>query len=246
MTIHLLYKPSDDTTVDIGWVWLPDEENPELCGWIDMPLMQCLFTLTEDAYFETHYEMLLPAIHRIIVDLQRLHDKGIVHRDIKLENIGCVISDERCMPRLIDFGMSLHVDDKVQHYLSGTICYVPPEMTNWRHQVPTFAELCAADVWCLMYTILVMMTMNMPFREGTLAGGTNPYQKYEELRKTYTENGDSATDLINLLALTGHEFMLDFFVAGLDPNPSTRPSLAYLIALLEALLLVRRNQSVNK
>ncbi len=35
-----------------------------------------------------------------------LHDMGIVHRDLKLENIMMSSDDEDAVPKLVDFGLS--------------------------------------------------------------------------------------------------------------------------------------------
>lgn len=55
-----------------------------------------------------------------------LHEKGIVHRDLKLEN---VLLDERCRVKLGDFGFTREYDRGVyMETFCGTTGYAAPEM----------------------------------------------------------------------------------------------------------------------
>ena len=57
-----------------------------------------------------------------------LENKGIIHRDLKLENILLVNREDNCLIKLADFGLSVnleHLDPKVR---CGTPGYVAPEI----------------------------------------------------------------------------------------------------------------------
>ena len=61
--------------------------------------------------------------------LAYLHSKGIVHRDVKLNNIMLSNRNEEGVARIADFGFSTRVaqGDKVSGIL-GTLGYMAPEM----------------------------------------------------------------------------------------------------------------------
>lgn len=62
----------------------------------------------------------------ILDGMKAVHDKGVVHRDMKPENI--LIDDE--LPKIMDFGISggYHLDNVTQtHHMLGTITYMPEE-----------------------------------------------------------------------------------------------------------------------
>lgn len=65
-------------------------------------------------------------IHKIIEALIKIHEKNIIHRDIKLENI---VYDAKTQElRLIDFGLSTMKDNINLFKKCGTPGYVAPEI----------------------------------------------------------------------------------------------------------------------
>ena len=89
-----------------------------------------------------------------------LHSKGIVHRDIKLENIMISTNDPESdmRPKLIDFGLSkvlMPGEGSTDPY--GTLAYCSPEI------IARKAHTAKTDVWSLGIVLYTMLTRRMPF-----------------------------------------------------------------------------------
>ena len=67
-------------------------------------------------------------IKQLFEALVYLEHKGIVHRDIKLENVLLVNKEDDCLIKLADFGLSTTVDRIDPKMKCGTPGYVAPEI----------------------------------------------------------------------------------------------------------------------
>mmetsp|Transcript_11466 Transcript_11466/g.18703 ORF Transcript_11466/g.18703 Transcript_11466/m.18703 type:complete len:351 (+) Transcript_11466:204-1256(+) len=153
---------------------------------------------------------------QILNGLKHLHDLGIYHRDMSLENL-MVTRDGQC--KIIDFGMCIRfpMDENGQflHILQVPPCgkkaYLPPE--NYMQAPPTF-DGSAADIWSLG-TILSMLLVGGPiFSSPSII--CKKYRRFFQgefrvmLDKWKIDLSDDAVGLI--------EFIL-------RSNPADRPSL---------------------
>lgn len=85
-----------------------------------------------------------------------VHSKGIVHRDLKLENI---LLDERCNVKLGDFGFTREFEAKrLMDTFCGTTGYAAPEMLSGKKY--TGPEV---DVWSLGVILYALLCGALPF-----------------------------------------------------------------------------------
>lgn len=63
----------------------------------------------------------------LLCALEDIHDAGIIHKDVKLENL---VLDEDGYPRLTDFGLAQRYKPNMKSLGAGTLGYIAPEMIN--------------------------------------------------------------------------------------------------------------------
>ena len=85
-----------------------------------------------------------------------MHNKGIVHRDLKLENI---LVSENGYLKVIDFGISkeLENDDLVTDTVCGTAEYMAPEILSGENYNKT------VDLWSIGIILYELIFGGHPF-----------------------------------------------------------------------------------
>jgi len=89
--------------------------------------------------------------------MKYLHDRYIVHRDIKLEN---VLLDEFGTIKIIDFGFATVVPpSKKLKAFCGTPSYMAPEIVSRKEYIAS-----APDIWAMGVLLFAMLIGNFPFK----------------------------------------------------------------------------------
>ncbi len=93
--------------------------------------------------------------------LDHAHSKGIIHRDLKLENI--IVTDTQTL-KLMDFGLARSSDDSrmtEEGVLKGTLAYIAPELIQGESASPQ------SDLYAFGVILYELLTGHAPF-EGTV------------------------------------------------------------------------------
>ena len=135
-------------------------------------------------------------VKQVASALCHLHAEGIVHRDVKPENLLYSDSGPDAVLKITDFGLSHITGSKDPMVgLFGTMDYIAPEVLREKK------FLKAGDIWSLGVILYILLSGTTPFR------GNSVREKYAKiLTNTYTMTGgmwdtvsESAKDLIRKL-----------------------------------------------
>lgn len=87
-----------------------------------------------------------------------LHKYGVVHRDLKLENIMMTDKTSKSVPKIVDFGLAKMIgpQEKAEEPF-GTLGYVAPEILNKQ----PYTKQC--DLWSLGCILYALLCSSLPF-----------------------------------------------------------------------------------
>ncbi|KAI9248178.1 kinase-like domain-containing protein [Sporodiniella umbellata] len=106
--------------------------------------------------------------------LEYMHSLGVIHRDLKLENI---LLGENNQVKIGDFGWAVHDPRPRRKTFCGTLDYLPPEMiANEPHSQK-------ADVWALGVICYELMMGRPPFEELSENETVSVEKTYDRIKK---------------------------------------------------------------
>ncbi|KAI2470604.1 Pkinase-domain-containing protein [Annulohypoxylon bovei var. microspora] len=142
----------------------------------------------------------------LILGIEYLHSQGVVHRDIKPDNL---LLTEDDVLKIVDFGVS-EMFEKPENMMTsksaGSPAFLPPELCQAKHGDVSGK---AADVWSMGVSLYCLKYGKLPFKRDNVL---DMYQaiRTEELRIPCEDEDPNFVDLITKI---------------LDKNPETRLTL---------------------
>lgn len=108
-----------------------------------------------DKYLKAHPEALWQKLHEAALSIQYLHERGIVHGDLKCDNI-VVGSDLKA--KLTDFGLSSasHQAEPANVPISGAVQWVAPECLGDDHEPATFESDIYSLGMCIIQALRIV------------------------------------------------------------------------------------------
>merc|ERR1712038_629608 len=144
-------------------------------------------------------EDLVKKIFRQIIEtVQKIHAAGVIHRDIKDENI--LIDTQSRNVKIIDFGSGARLHDEVYTDFDGTRVYAPPEWIKFRRY-----RADGLTVWSLGILLYDMVCGDIPFETD------NQIKKAQVIFKSSLGLSEEVKDLIRacLTISTSERISLD-------------------------------------
>lgn len=150
-------------------------------------------------------------VRKILLATAYLHMNGVVHGDLKLENIlfdGSADGTEaEAELKVCDFGLSQHLEPgRHLHALAGTPYYMAPEVLDGDYE-----EKC--DVWSIGVIAYMLLSGTPPFP------GNSQDEIFDRVRTGEVDMTGRRWELISPAAK-------EFITAMLQVNPTNRPSCA--------------------
>lgn len=130
-----------------------------------------------------------------VLAVKHLHDRGIVHRDIKLSNFLFKSKSPDSDIRLVDFGLACLVGDAELTGIVGTPGYMAPEIMQGKYTAKV-------DIWSLGILLYNMLSGVFPFQLGSNSVSLNTEPSLENLEfpdPIWREVSSQAKDLIKKL-----------------------------------------------
>eukprot|EP01023_Acetabularia_acetabulum_P051522 TRINITY_DN57042_c1_g1_i1.p1 TRINITY_DN57042_c1_g1~~TRINITY_DN57042_c1_g1_i1.p1 ORF type:complete len:367 (-),score=82.71 TRINITY_DN57042_c1_g1_i1:2148-3248(-) len=148
-------------------------------------------------YSEQHAASL---ISQILEGVQYLHSRGIVHRDLKLENMIMLDKRDDSPVKIADFGLSKFFSpDTILSTVCGSPQYVAPEVLGVAEGAKNYSP--AVDMWSVGVILFILLSGYSPFDDENDAVLFQKIKSgdYDADDPIWDEVSDSAKDLVSKL-----------------------------------------------
>jgi len=180
----------------------------ELC--VGGDLFQCLDESNSSGYSE---EECARIVKQMLKAVQYIHSKGIIHRDLKLENFLFSSIGTSSELKLIDFGLSKHFKVGEMHYEAvGTPYTIAPELFTRKYDE-------RSDVWSVGVLLYILLSGEAPF-----GGCYEDHVDMEQLKKNIT-TGHILFEPKDIWSTVSEEAK-NFVLYLLERDPRKRPTAA--------------------
>eukprot|EP00536_Pseudo-nitzschia_multiseries_P003678 jgi/Psemu1/186447/e_gw1.58.97.1 len=151
-------------------------------------------------------------IKQMLCAVRYLHSKGIIHRDLKLENFLFSSTAQDSELKMIDFGLSKHFRyGEVHHEAVGTPYTVAPEVIRGQYD-----ERC--DIWAIGVIAFLLFSGDPPF------GGCGGPEPLMVVRQNILDGDFEFTpaEIWDLVSSLGKDFVQDLLVTDPKKRPTAR------------------------
>ena len=137
-------------------------------------------------------------IYQLTLAVNYIHASGIIHRDLKLENIMVDIQDDeeselqKIICKITDFGFATMIEKSKKTLSVGTPLFMAPEVLNRMYD-------SKADVWSLGVITYILLTSKQPFEgkdEPDMFNNIRYFEPDYTGLSHYLENGEYVTDFL--------------------------------------------------
>lgn len=146
---------------------------------------------------------------QLIDGLEACHKSGVIHQDIKLENM---MLGKNWILKITDFGYSINSQDQLLLTKEGTRSYASPEVLALKPHIGV-----KSDIFSLGVVIFIVVTGKIPFKQ---ASSVDNYYK-EIMKMDYNTYWEKITPSLPHLS----EEFKELFIKLISYDPNLRPSL---------------------
>lgn len=160
-----------------------------------------------NAYKNDNPDYLFYFINQILGVLKYINDIGLIHGDIKPENILCVWENDGYYPVLIDFGLSCIINKQLNscNNNGGSLLFMAPEVLKSKIIYES------SDIWSLGMIFYIYLVNQRPYGNG-IKGQDDIKQRLEQICETglfFNIQYQPLNDICNDMLICDHDLRLN-------------------------------------